>query len=124
MSATDELRRLLDERGVEWVVPDESWNQDSITYWKVGSIKWVAFESENGTLWINCNSVTDLTPEQAIAATTGRGTCHMVLRYDYMVYGEAPFIWLECDECGGVLPNPFDMPEIHYCPSCGRRVVK
>lgn len=69
--ATDVLRRMLDERGVEWTVPDESWNQDSITYWKVGSIKWVAFESENDTLWLNCNSVTDLTPEQAIAATLG-----------------------------------------------------
>lgn len=66
-----ELRRLLDERGVEWTVPDESWNQDSITYWKVGSIKWVAFESENDTLWLNCNSVTDLTLKQAIAATLG-----------------------------------------------------
>lgn len=123
MSATKELREMLDECGVEWAVPDESWNQDGITYWKVGSIKWVAFESENGTLWLNCNSVTDLTPEQAIAATTGRGTCHMVKRHDYVVYGEAPDIWWECDGCGCTLPNPLDMPEIHYCPSCGRRVV-
>lgn len=169
MSATDELRRMLDESGVEWTVPDESWNQDSITYWKVGSIKWVAFESENGTLWLNCNSVTDLTPEQAIAATVHdeasthkaliresdarmalqrdynnqirriqnqrkqlmemqaaleRGKCHMVLRHDYTVYGEAPCIWWECDECGCTLQNPFGMPEIHYCPNCGRRVVE
>ena len=87
MTATERIRAMLDERGVEWTVPDESWNQDSITYWKVGSIKWVAFESENDTLWLNCNSVTDLTPEQAIAATLGAtdakptqvessGTCH------------------------------------------------
>lgn len=168
MSATDELRRLLDECGVEWAVPDESWNQDSITYWKVGSIKWVAFESENGTLWLNCNSVTDLTPEQAIAATVPdeastykaliresdarmalqrdynnqikriqnqrkqlremqealeRGTCHMVKRHDYVVYGEAPCIWLECDECGGVLPDSFGTA-VSYCPNCGRKVIE
>lgn len=123
MNATEELRRLLDERGVGWAVPDESWNQDSITYWKVGSIKWVAFESENGTFWLNCNSVTDLTPEQAIAATVGRETCHMVKRHDYVVYGEAPCIWSECDECGGVLPDSFGIA-VSYCPNCGRRVVE
>jgi hypothetical protein len=50
-------------------------------------------------------------------------TCHMVLKDDHEVYGEAFYVWWECDECGGVLPNPFGMPEIRYCPRCGRQVV-
>lgn len=85
-SSTKILRRMLDERGVEWTVPDESWNQESITYWKVGSIKWVAFEIENDTLWLNCNSVTDLTPEQAVEATLGA-----------RITGDTPGLYLELE---------------------------
>lgn len=68
MSATDELRRMLDERGVEWyeptMKPNKTWFPDS-----------------NG---INCCARPwsdkleikrhGLTPEQAIAATLGRPT--------------------------------------------------
>ena len=127
MTATDELRRMMDERGVEWTVPDEVWNQDSITYWQVGSIKLVAFESENGTLWLNCNSVTDLTPEQAIAATLGAGTCHdKCSRFNAWV----------CSECGAtvlLMFDDYDEPSYsvdgvadvpHFCPNCGRRVIE
>lgn len=115
-SATDELRAELTRRGVKWAVPDESWNQESITYWKVGSIKWVAFESENGTLWLNCNSVTDLTPEQAIAATLGRGECHVKAAKKI---GDSFGFSLSC---GHSMVNPFnDHPD--YCPWCGAKVV-
>ena len=116
MSVTEELRRLLDERGVEWAVTDESWNQDSITYWKVGSIKWVAFESENGTLWLNCNSVTDLTPEQAIAATVGRGMCELEINTDMTA--------VKCSKCGYVVPKGTDLMSVKYCAGCGRKVVE
>lgn len=44
-------------------------------------------------------------------------TCHMVTDHD------AFEVWQECDECGCMLPNPCTMPKIHYCPSCGRRVI-
>lgn len=71
MTITERLRYLLDERGIEWTVPDEVYNQDSITYWQVGNIKWTAFAMENGTLLLNCNSVTNLTPEQVITTTLG-----------------------------------------------------
>ena len=125
MTATERLRELLDERGVEWAAPDESWNQDSITYWKVGSIKWVAFESENGTLWLNCNSVTDLTPSQAIAATLGAGTCHDKGNIERFI----------CSECGCRLDLQDDDWEANmwldngvpmvprFCPNCGVKVV-
>lgn len=60
MSATDELRRMLDERGVEYVP-----NMFGIT-WGYYSDAHTAAESMEGTL-----IVTGLTPEQAIAATLG-----------------------------------------------------
>lgn len=51
-------------------------------------------------------------------------TCHMVLKDDHEVYGEAFYIWWECDECGCTLTKSFGMPEIRYCPNCGRKVVE
>lgn len=107
-SATDELRRLLDERGVRH------------------------YDTPNGTCWgylemplhgrmythyavevddLLCVDSHCLTPEQAIDATLGRGTCH-----DTALEGE----WFECSECGTVrqLIHP------RYCPACGKRVVK
>lgn len=72
MTATEELRRLLDERGVEWWPSDERWNEDGITHWYAGILKWTAIEDEDG-LWLNAGVAghNSLTPEQAIAATLG-----------------------------------------------------
>lgn len=98
MTATDELRRMLDERGVEW-------HGDIATYWRDAD----AVESlfADNALDVSLYAVS---PEQAIEATLGRGTCH-----DVAIEGE----WFECSECGTVkqLIHP------HYCPKCGRRVV-
>lgn len=94
--ATEDLRAKLDELGIEWETPEERWNADSITYWKVGNIKWVAFESENDTLWLNCNSITDVTPEQAIAATIGRScaSCPEMDNPDsYIVHLQSALKW-------------------------------
>lgn len=60
MTATDELRRLLDERG-----EDYTRNDFGIT-WSYYSDPHTATESMDGTL-----IVTGLTPEHAIAATLG-----------------------------------------------------
>ena len=72
MSATEVLRALLDERGMEWWTSTERWCEDAITYWRVGAMKWTAIEGENG-LWLNAGiaDYEPLTPEQAIAATLG-----------------------------------------------------
>lgn len=60
MSATDELRRMLDERGVE--------HQDHYfsMSWIAGGTLHMASEQLDGTLVVD-----RLTPEQAIAATLG-----------------------------------------------------
>lgn len=71
MSATEELRRLLDERGVEWM--DDSYAQLWCTVWHGQDGKqWRMTENQSGMLtelkaW-------NATPAQAIEATLGSGT--------------------------------------------------
>ena len=71
MSATDELRRLLDERGVDWREGDD----ERKTLWESNGLTWEYFNDENGDAWLGflgaCEQ--DITPEQAIAATLGGG---------------------------------------------------
>lgn len=64
MSATEELRRMLDERGVPW----KDYGYENHTWWG----EWHAENrpSVNG-LFLKVEGV--VTPEQAIAATLGRG---------------------------------------------------
>ena len=105
MTETERLRQLLDKRGVEW------WEEDGHTLWYGQSIHHAAsaFSSfmfgENDKVHLNAM----VSPEQAVEATLGRGTCKVVSK---------PCDMWEC-ECGkawwhGGAPN--------YCPNCGRRV--
>ena len=105
-SATDELRRLLDERGVEWD-------------YGIGGAYTTEF-SANGVMlnfrdWgdgVICSTI--LTPEQAIAATLGR-TCHNVSKWVNV---------FECSECGfdyDFITEPYQGP--NFCPNCGKKVV-
>lgn len=104
MSATEELRRLLDERGIEW------YDGDAATYWADAD----ALESvfSDNTLDI---SLYGITPAKAIEATMGRGKCTM----DHKDGSET--WWWSCNECGADVYLP---SEPRYCPSCGREVVK
>lgn len=68
MSATDELRRILDERGVEWETNETL--TDCWTRWNVGNLRCTATEI-NG---IFAFTIGNCTPEKAIAATLGSGT--------------------------------------------------
>lgn len=70
MSATDELRRLLDGRGVEW------WNEtdpipQTVTMARVGEQLIEYHENVNGSVGYHVFNVHDLTPEQAVEATLG-----------------------------------------------------
>lgn len=103
MSATDLLRELLDERGVEWE------DDENVTrFFGPDGFEVVMQEDIDGKL--DCLTPLYLTPEQAIAATLGAGTCR-----DIALEGE----WFECSECRTVkqLIHP------NYCPNCGRKVV-
>lgn len=70
MTATDELRRMLGERGVEW------WNEtdpepQSITMARADEQLIEYHENANGSTGYHIFNMHDLTPEQAIAATLG-----------------------------------------------------
>lgn len=117
MTATDELRRMLDERGVEW-------HGDIATYWRDAD----AVESlfADNALDVSLYAVS---PEQAIEATLGRGTCRNLIAH---MQGQMPM--LHCEECGctTTLNVPSDgagyigetaMDWPLYCANCGRRVV-
>lgn len=129
MTATDELRHLLDERGVEHT------DYLDATEWRYGDTTFVASGpfvaggvNLDGKLVIRqC-----LTPEQVIAATLGsfsctndertgdelgRGTCHEV------VDESVDWYMTKCSECGFTLAVEQYGPS-NFCPNCGRRVVE
>lgn len=123
MTATDELRRLLDERGVEWNNVFASAPRNDFT----------TFEPELGTtvdvwqggslLGIEVKTSYSFTPEQAVDATLGRGTCSIEKRH---------MDW-RCTGCGEIVGTDDPTSELfidgnavelwHYCPNCGRRRV-
>ena len=105
MTATDELRRLLDERGVEHYDGTERtlWLKDEHGY------RASADELTSGRISLH---VWCTTPQQAIDATLGRGECHEEEDED------TGFIC--CSECGAVLPEDYT---VYYCWNCGAKVV-
>lgn len=103
MTATEELRRMLDERGVRWTACSKA-AIDNQTFCRGHTYT----EFQAGLM------VSDLTPEQAIEATLGRGTCHDESGGDPCVFA--------CSCCGTAYDHPEDQT-ITYCPNCGRRVV-
>ena len=117
MTATDELRRRLDERGVEWT-PSVFDPQHETFYSTENGVGFIVTEfPEIQRMSLACDM--RITPEQAIAATLGQGTCHDVGRYCFT-----------CSECGHTTSEPHHMfnrndPNVmpNFCPNCGRKVV-
>ena len=72
MTATEEMRRMLDERGVEWrKAPHYSGeSQDNETIFEGNGIEWYANDHLNGRLGLRTARY-EVTPEQAIDATLG-----------------------------------------------------
>lgn len=131
MTATDELRRLLDERGVEWTAPN-SCLRDEMTSWAAGGFYYDAFEvpEPDGTFLLTAAHQDDLTPTQAVEATLGRGTCHDTQedeeRFCCSVCGSRSHIATEYrkfDEYGNKSEHFLFVDNPRFCPSCGREVV-
>jgi hypothetical protein len=98
---------MLNERGVEY-----RWDNGTVT-WYVDGVMYNAWGFDNERLTM---SVCHLTPEQAIAATVGAGTCHVKAAKKL---GDLFGFSLSC---GHSMVNPFnDHPD--YCPWCGAKVV-
>ena len=117
MTATDELRRMLDERGVEW---DYGIGGASTTEFMTSSGLALSFMDWRDRL--TCTTL--LTPEQAIAATLGAGTCRFVTVVDQDPSRRHRGNIAECDCCGYRCAIGFIQDErFRYCPNCGAKVV-
>lgn len=123
-SATELLRRMLDERGGFRVDFDREGARR--TCWKID-------DEQDGYCYFDEDSfgatqltVTRATPAQAIAATLGAtdakptqvessGTCHDV--WNVELTGRLRF---QCSECGAVSLEITP----RFCPACGKKVVE
>ena len=128
MTATDELRRMLDERGVEWETDRSGnrvmWGRPVDQFHDTMEFKAVDNAMPNGGLNVH---ICGFTPEQAIEATLGRGTCRDLA--ETPKYGDKTRF--ECSACGyeysavgGFGCDYGDEPDFRYCPNCGREVVE
>lgn len=118
-SATDVLRRMLDERGVKWWEDAFSGEHRTVFDGKDG-VRYCVYQL-GSSLFIS--SILPVNPEQAIAATLGAETCRIECHY-----GE----WY-CTSCGEMVGTCDPDSELcvdgnyvsmwSYCPNCGRKVV-
>ena len=131
MSGTDELRRMLDERGVEWkehrhampgsmaIQCETLWGQPT----DVASGKptphvyhYRATEMGDGRLFLEAQLIA---PEQAIAATLGPGTCKLT----QASWDDGTCTWgCICSACDAHLEHETGIG-YNYCPICGAKVV-
>lgn len=95
MSATDELRRLLDERWVKWTNPN-SILRDDMTSWVANGFDYDAFEVPDGKLLLSAAHQDDLTPAQAIAATLGVTDATGERQADAVPMGEVRDFFYRC----------------------------
>ena len=130
MVETDELRRLLDERGVEW----RRWTKKGkrgftstetiwfVPYSLIGSDEpggFFARASSSGRHIYLISIVAS--PEQAIAATLGAGECEMEYGGDITPDTAKAMGVYFCSECGSPIYNDC-MP--YFCGYCGKAVKR
>lgn len=121
MTATDDLRRMLDERGVKWTRSCYSGMRYlENTKWPIASSNPIKFTeySDGQTKLIIDNA----TPEQAIAATLERGECEIETTENWL----PAEMYHRCKHCGAffaVLDASGDIPPC-VCPNCGRKVKR
>lgn len=109
MSATDELRRMLDERGVEW--RPIAWNPKKETFYHTSD--GVGFCADEYVDGVKIYTDAIIAPEQAIEATLGPGTCHIGRGISGLMHVTTG----HCSECGAEVVKP-----ARYCSNCGRKV--
>lgn len=119
MTATDELRRLLDERGIECFKHEDGEPlrklekaDEPATSWRMGGASVCAVPIEGSDLfdlWID-----HCTPEQAIAATSSR-TCTFKPFKNQTSEDVREGV---CSVCSAYMHD-----QMIYCPNCGCKVV-
>ena len=129
MSATDELKMLLDERGVEWRD-----NDGDIEFCGADGRMLVAWDA--GADREHMLTLTRLTPSQAVEMALGGGKCKTV---SMDCFGNPPFntsglsgnnTAVGCSECGapwstcGLFRGNQLKHNFKACPICGREVER
>ena len=122
-SKTEQLRKLLDDRGVKWKALSDRQEGD----YTITATRW---HDDEGNLLTMCicepdGSTWDFfwypTPEQAVEATLGRGTCKVV-GHGLTACDDIEFHWYTLS-CGHRLRTLWAADTVGmYCPECGRRV--
>ena len=117
-SATERIRAMLDERGVEYRIDDAKTVR--VTKWEFGEHSSAMFTEYDDGECVFVTSGHTWTPEQAIAATLGRSN---VGRYVGLRRGE---YWERTENsdyyCGGCGWKVTDHDS--YCPECGGALHK
>lgn len=112
MSATDELRRLLDEHGVEHEDSDDNLVYNYTTRWSIGRCNVEYSEYRSG---VTRMVATCISPEQAVEVTIGKTTTRngkIRKRYGR----DVPL----CECCGYAIGDA----RYNYCPSCGALIIE
>ena len=120
MSATERLRQLLDERGVEYKYRDMFGKH--VIHWGTPVVNGAMFT--DGGKWTEL-VIENTTPEQAVEATLGRGTCKDVAetpKFSDKTRFECSACGYEYSAVGGFGCDYGDEPDFNFCPNCGRRV--
>lgn len=104
---TIKLRKLLNELNINYQI------HHLYTSWYVGSKLYYAVDNFDGTL-----TVSNLTPEQAIAATLGGEECEIVYHYEARNRSEIGREPVELS-CGHIVER-----HSKYCQECGRKIRK
>ena len=121
MTLNEELRCLLDERGVEWEAFDVF---EQTTQWSTYNGAFVYWARErDGKLLVETTAPTkcsaSCTPELAVITTLGPGTCTLINAADDLGSGTSSSM---CFECGYTALDDW-WEEFNFCPNCGRKVV-
>ena len=131
-SETEKLRAMLDERGIEHTDYRNDKMMLETTQWQGEHFDWIAFDNGDAEAFALTNAKA-ITPEQAIAATVGAGTCRNTSNVTDWLGRKIRFV---CSECNAwidteILWNPRyhdnESPwvkdcKLNYCPNCGARI--
>lgn len=134
MSATEELRRMLDERGVKYETNEDerAWEEPERTAWEYTQCGYemyvVATEAIDvkGKPYLYLDFHHYHTPEQAIAATLGGGECEYVIEDNINETEGMGDIWFRCTNCDTTFDYYADywLFEQNFCPHCGCKIRK
>jgi len=108
MSVTKVLMDLLDKNGIEYWADSE--DSPSRVEWMTDADVFTARNADGSKMEVQITR--DMTPEQALSLTIGRGYCRKVTDFDGTRY--------VCSGCG----SPIGPQRWNFCPECGRMLLK